>query len=557
MPKSKKAAPYAASRAKEAALDAEASATSYAVDSSAPASGEQHVSAPVPASSTSKVLSTQRFRKSDRLQALLSGSTKSVGYSCNVFKCSDSVSAIADSMSWSMEVSAYQGAPSVDFSALRPALSPISSGGESSGVPSFARVFDAVVGAMRRPTKKNGAGIAWLSYDHPDLQAFVEQPFNFAYKGIYVPGNHQPELQRQLLANTKLMQQLSIWYDNGKAFICKRPKPCPVTGEELLRNLCTEVLIPSRGGCVLGVVNLALFDLNNLHELPGVFTEAALELRSDAQSARLAANSSPLYCHSVANNQFGLGVSGLASLLGNCKVTYAAFTNALNECYTACQSDSNVIYNWKDYIDERVHQDPSPANRVAQAIVGAYFSASLALGTSVIRAFCVQPSATGAFECADARGYVSTPELQPPIGIRSETGVHTLTKSKFLGDEVVVYNPDVETTTDVPYSTYASLCGLWQLLMDSTGLAHSHSGCWYSSTSEDFEVADLVDFIDSPRHNLYYRLPSYNPSALNKAEVGTGLELTDFGDFSVDALLNGGSCSLKQEPGAIDCDCAG
>jgi Ribonucleotide reductase, barrel domain len=549
--RTKAPAPYAAAR-EAAKVDAELKSTFY-VDESKPEPGEQVLS---PASKRS--LSTERFRKSDRLKALLSGSTKSVGYSCNTFKCSDSVSGIAEAIGWSMEVSGYQGAPSVDFSELRPALSRISTGGESSGVPSFTRVFDATVGAMRRPTKKNGAGIAWLSYDHPDLEAFVEQPFNFAYKGIYIPGDHQPELQKQLLANTELLQKLAVWYDHGKAFICKKPKSCRVTGEELLRNLCTEIMIPSRGGCILGVVNLALFGLHNLPSLAPTFTQAALELREDAQAARVSANSSPLYCHSVANNQFGLGVSGLASYLGNSGVTYAEFTEVLGACPTAYAGDENTIRNWKVYIDERVSKDNCPATLVAQAIINAYFDATLALGTSVSRAFCVQPSATGAFECADHLGYVSTPELQPPIGLRKEDGVHTLTKSKFLGDEVIVYSPSVETTSVVPYATYADLCSLWQLLLDSTGLGHSHSACWYSSTAEDFTVADLVAFVDSPRHNLYYRLPSYNPAALDKTDVGNGLEAEV--DFDLNALLNDGykaPCPLVQEPGAVDCDCAG
>lgn len=277
----------------------------------------------------------------------------------------------------------------------------------------------------------------------------------------------------------------------------------------------------------------------------------ALELETHSRTCRQAANSGPLFCHSVSNTQFGLGVSGLASLLGNSGISYAEFATALE----AVVEPEQPVWKLQDAANEELLKNPSPAASVVAAVVAAYAAATLALGGRVRAAFCVQPSATGAFECADALGYVSTPELQPPVGLRKTNGTWTIAKSALLGDELVQFSPNVQTTTDVPFSTYARVAGAWQLILDSTGVGHSHSCCWYSHTGSDFTQAELVEFLESPRHNLYYRLPSYNPVALDKTQVGTGLEATS--EFSVDALLLGGGCGLKQEPGAIDCDCTG
>jgi hypothetical protein len=501
------------------------------------------------------------------MTAALTGSSKSVGYSCNTFACGDSISAIAAAFTWAIEVSAYQGAPSIDFSQIRASGSSISSGGTSSGVQSLFPVFDAIVGMMRRPTKKNGAGIAWLDHSHPDLEDFISCPAKFAYKGIYVPGNHEPELQSRLLANTSLVQKLATWYDEGKAFICKRPAPCPLTGEPLYLNLCTENESPSQGGCSLGVVNISQYTLETLEtEFPRDFVAAALEMEKNALACRLLANDSPLWCYSAANNQFGLGVSGLASFLANAGISYEAFVNAFEDLVTTKEVETiaqlSAYIDWLDpFVPEAI------GYRAAVAFIRGYNEATVALNKRVLRAFCVQPSATGAYECADVLGYVSTPELQPPTGLMKEDGTYSLAKSAFLGDEVIRFAPGVENNIRVPYEVYFRLCDSWQRLLNLTGLAHRHSASWYG---KEFTPANLEAWMHSNIGSLYYRLPEYNPDALDKTQVGTGLAAEV--PFDVNALLNGGDSLLTQstsrsllanegcllqQPGNSDCACAG
>ena len=479
-----------------------------------------------------KPLSTARFRKSDRLEAALSGSTKSIGYSCNFFRVEDSIASIAEAATWALQVSAYQGAPSLDLSQLRPRNSTVESGGTSSGAASFSAIFDAIVGSMRRPTKKNGAGICWLDWNHGDLKEFLELPFSYAYKGIYIPGNHNPEEQKQFLASP-LASYLAKAYEEGKCFICKRPEG------GMLLNLCTEIENVSRGGCILGVINLAQYTLDSLPELALDFTKASLDMLGDMNVVLRLAQDSPLVCREDGNRQFGLGVSGLASLLANVGVSYEDFTKALE----SVNFELGILHAYVPF--------NSPAEQVTHYIIEAYKSASLALQGQVRAAFCVQPSATGAYECADSAGYTSSPELQPVYGIRNADGVFAVRKSALLGDLFPVFHPATETINDVPYSTYARLCSAWQRLLNSTGMGHRHSACFYG---DRFTKTQLEKFVSSDQRSLYYRLPSYNTLALDKTQVGEGLKIDE--SFSVDALRGGGACGLVQVPGAVECDCA-
>jgi hypothetical protein len=275
------------------------------------------------------------------------------------------------------------------------------------------------------------------------------------------------------------------------------------------------------------VQNLSQYNLDNIHELPADFVFAALEMEQAMKLSARALRTSPIRCYNEdANHQFGLGVSGLASLLANCRVSYEDFTTEL---------EGTTTNNWR-------------AGKLARLILESYRQATKAIGGRVRAAFCVQPSATGAFESADISGYTSSPELQPVVALRSNGSVTAIRKSALLGDTYATFHPAIETVNDVPYETYRRLCCAWQDLLDSTGLAHRHSACYYGAK---FEHSNLSRFVFSSQRSLYYRLPSYNELALDKTQVGAGLSTAN---FNVDALLAG--CGLSQVPGAVECDCA-
>lgn len=492
-------------------------------------------------------LSTEVFRISDRLQHFISGETKSMGASCNTHKVGDSLAAIARAATWAITVSGYQGAPSLELSDLRARGSAVNSGGDSSGAASFGQIFDGIIGSMRRPTKKNGAGVVWLDCFHGDLDEFLQADYKYTFRGVYLPRVSDTAGNARLLKDKALVEKLAKAYNENRIFLCKRPELSVPSSSELFLNLCTEIEIPHQGFCILGVINLSQFTLNTIHTLSGEFRKAASDMYSHMQRV-LDANRSHdvLKCTSPANRQFGLGVSGLASLLANTGVTYVEYTEALKE---AVKPGSHSTIEQIAFRAAKEAQK-SGAHLLVAEIVRAYADVASTMKGKVDKCFCIQPSATGAYQCADSSGFHSTPEIQPAIGIRDRDGVHTIRKSAMLGNQKIVFHPAVETINDVSYECYDELAALWQEMMTSTGLAHRHSTCWYG---EEFKTADLAKFVQNQhRLNLYYRLQSYNEVALNKSQVGEGLAAED--DFNPDDLL-GESCGI-QTKGSVECECA-
>jgi hypothetical protein len=489
-------------------------------------------------------LGNQKWQSSSRIQSLLTGSSKSIGASCNVYQAQDSINSIADGHKWAYHVLAYQGAPSVDFSNLRPRNSQLGTGGKSSGAVSFIKPFDSIVSTMRREEKKNGAGIAYLSYSHADLDDFLALDTQAAYKGVYLPMHGTPEADA-FVNNKALVDKLAKAYNEFRCFLVKRP--LPVNGEPLLVNLCTEIEIPHKGFCVLGAINLSQFTLDNLHKLPSVFVSASLQMLEYAKAAQEAAKGTALECNSPANFQFGLGVYGLASLLANIGVTYEELADELE--FAFCNESSNVSINDLASIYFSLRKDANPEEKLVKYLLQAYNEAELALdGTGVRAAFCIQPTVSTAQRSFDASGYHASPEIQPVIGLRYDDAVSTIIKSAIKGDKQIDYHPTIETIDDVPYETYAKVSALWQRIMDSTGLAHRHSHCFYG---QEFTSADLVGFMQLPIKSLYYRLPyQVNTAAMDKSQLWQDIQEGELVDFDVDALLYGG-----QVPGAIECSC--
>ena len=484
-------------------------------------------------------LVNERFRISDRFKAFetytKSGVGKSIGASCNTFSVGDSMDSIAEATSWGLQVMAYQGAPSFEISQLRPRDSAIASGGTSSGAASFSKVFDAVVGACRRETKKNGAGIVFLDAFHPDLDEFLGMTYEYAYKGVYVPGNHDREAQTQLMSSD-LAEKLASAYENNKCFLVKRPQP--TQHGELLCNLCVEVEIPNRGTCVLGVINLSQYTPDNIHQLAGDFYTASIDMHEAMLKVLAFMPSTPLYCTSPDNRQFLLGISGLASMLGIWGLTYEQLNEGLRYALTGA-----------DNIFQAYERSTTIENELVRLLVSnllfAYTDASSFLRGKVRAAFGIQPSATGAYDCADAKGFHSSPEIQPVIGVPYPEYVRGGRKSALLGDMDVFWNPGTPTIEQVPYETYRQTCCLFQWLFDLTGLAHRHSACYYGN--QEFTVESLRTFLTSGQRSLYYRLPKTNAYSIDKSNIGI-----DASDLFEDL----GSCSLLQVPGQTECDCA-
>ncbi|MFN7161412.1 MAG: ribonucleotide reductase, partial [Candidatus Gracilibacteria bacterium] len=126
------------------------------------------------------------------------------------------------------------------------------------------------------------------------------------------------------------------------------------------------------------------------------------------------------------------------------------------------------------------------------------------------RAFAIAPTANTSYAYTDMLGYVTTPEISPPVD-REVVRVSETT------DEITVtYPPTVEIASEVGWNTYWRLIDLWMQMMNSTGLAHSISSNWWSdqiSMNDKF----LEKWLKSSWRSLYYALPV--EPAVDKSEI--------------------------------------
>lgn len=490
------------------------------------------------------------FQVSSRIRALVENTSKSIGASCNVYQVEDNIESIGAGMDWATSVLAYQGAPSLDLSLLRPIGSQLGSKGTSSGAVSFGRVYDTIISQMRREEKKNGAGILGLDYRHNELRAFLDEPYRSAYRMVYLPMHDTPEADF-LLENEWAMEYLADAFNNFKTFLVKRPNPTLVDGEELLVNLCTEVEIPHKGFCILGAVNLSYFTQTNIYMLPNFFRQAMQKMVGYEQQARRAAMATKsLHCPSSNNKQVGLGIYGLSSMLGAMGISYEEFNQALVEAGVKQGVRIEHLRRNLEGMDAG-----KPVNRVVAALVLAYAEATEVANDACLRAaFCIQPTVSTAQRSLDRYGFNVSAEVQPVDGIKTSEGVHYLRKSAIKGDKIEVCHPGTWTIDEVPYSTYALTSSLLQLLMDSTGLAHRHSHCFYG---EKFTVDDLRDFYVGElkhRKSLYYRLPYTNNNAsLKKDKLWQDVADGELFDGDLDSIL--GVPQMFGDKGGIECAC--
>lgn len=490
------------------------------------------------------------FRSSSRIQALLSGNSKSIGASCNYFRIPDSISGIGDSFKWATEVLYVEGAPSLEISDLRAAGSPVAGGGTASGAVSFARIHDAIVGQMRRVEKKNGAGMVGIDYRHLELDRFLAEPFAHAYKLVYLPMHDTAEAE-QLLANETLVNTLSSAYDQFKTFLVKRPLPLS-DGTALGINLCTEVEIPHKGFCILGALNLSYFTPQNISWLPRYFKLAMTKMVEYERQCEIAASlTDSLFCESPANKQVGLGIYGLASVLGAWGITYEQFNQLLvDNGVTSEDTIDELNYTATYFTDKNDKADVF----VCALIQGYYEATQIAKAANLRAAFCIQPTVSTSQRSLDHFGYNVSPEVQPVDGIKHEEGVSYIRKSAVKGDSVQVCHPGTWTIDEVSYETYAETSSLLQQLMDSTGVAHRHSHCFYGERFTERDFREFFTGASRHRKSLYYRLPfSNNTESLRKDKLWQEVEDNELFDGDLDQLLFG--CKLQQ-PGEIDCECS-
>jgi ribonucleotide reductase alpha subunit len=327
-------------------------------------------------------------------------------------------------------------------------------------------------------------------------------------------------------------------YGIEEVFDCSIPGAGAFDANGIYVSNCLEVLLPSRGTCLLQHVNLGACQVEDLVK---VYPEAMKELCE--LHAKTGVGETGEYLSPEVDKQVGLGVLGLANFLAQNGVSYEDLGKAL-EVYLD-GPDSQWSEDWHGTI----------VGDIVYALNdGIESAAEVAREYGMQRAFCIAPTASCSYRHTDLRGYITAPEISPPIGRSVDRDSGT------LGVKSVDYPPDCEIASEVGWENYKRVADGIVRLYQGTGLFHGFSfNSWSDVVTYDKDF--LSEWLASPQTSLYYAL-QVMPDTQAKDDALAALDegFRDFFRFSeIDASAfeddeevtgfcpNDGSCSSCAE----------
>ncbi|MGF1456616.1 MAG: adenosylcobalamin-dependent ribonucleoside-diphosphate reductase [Alphaproteobacteria bacterium] len=240
-----------------------------------------------------------------------------------------------------------------DFSSLRPKGAPVRGvGADASGPLSFMTVWDAMCRTIMSAGARRGAMMATLSCDHPDIEAFIDakadaaalRMFNLsvlvtdAFMAAVEAGDPWPlrfggTVFRTVDARAlwdRIMRATYDYAEPGVIFIDRVNARNNLHYCESIQatNPCGEQPLPPYGACLLGSINLARLVRDPFG--PGAALDTAALEALVPVAVRMMDNvvdvsSYPLEAQAAearAKRRIGLGITGLADALIQCRVRY-------------------------------------------------------------------------------------------------------------------------------------------------------------------------------------------------------------------------------------------
>lgn len=367
---------------------------------------------------------------------------------------------------------------------LRPRGHENGKGLTASGAVSFLKIFNVINEVLRRGGLfKNGAITAYLDYDNADILDFLNldtREYAWVKRAIYVDEG---------IFDSPHSDAILEAVDKGYVWLAK--KQYDSQGNRIFSNVCLEILLKSRGSCLISNVNMGLAKINTLVDIMVNGMEYLCTLHKYTSVER-----TDYYLPQEEDRQVGLGFIGLSNFLAINGIKYAEFVESLELVEERTGFEENHI---NQMYSDTSYTEFDTATLAALALAKGFVEAAkVARKYKMERAFTVAPTASSFTRHFDLDGYSVSPEISPPIGLEIERASET------FGIDEFEFNPDAEIAFDVGWDIQWRLVNVWQRLMDSTGLGHSISTNIWNTKKVDRQF--LQEFMDAAIKTTYYRM---------------------------------------------------
>ncbi len=454
-------------------------------------------------------MTTELISRTGRVQSWLDNPESRLPVSCTVFVVEDSMEGpdgIEASWRFVSHALRYGAGVAVHLSKLRPRGHENGRGLVASGPVSFAKIYSSLNETLRRGgVFKNGAVVAHLDIDHPDILEFVQTPRE------ELPWIKRcVNLDRERWSNTTTRTKEAILGGIAKGDIWLNKIKYDAESKRVRGNVCLEVYLPSRGTCLLQHVNLGGCRIEDLSKAFANGMSELCELHS-----KTGVGNTGEYLPSETDRQVGLGMLGLSNFLRQNKITYADFANAL-EAKECSQTAFHIVEQLQNAIEGAAH---------------------IARHNNMARAFAIAPTASCSYRSKDLDGYTCTPEIAPPIARSVDRDSGT------FGVERVEYG-DVEIASEVGWDVYKRVADGIVKLLDATGLLHGYS---FNSWSDvvAYDNAFVEEWLLSPQTSLYYSLQVMGDTQ-DKTNAYAALDQDEVDDYLKDILDNPITCDCQE-----------
>lgn len=379
----------------------------------------------------------------------------------------------------------------------------------------FKGFFSTGINRVYRLTLESGETLK-LTIDHKI----------FTNKGLIplheIDNSHLICVDNGTIQPTYSKMKTSYYIGEEETFDCNIQDIHLFSANNIVVSNCLEILIKSRGSCMLAPINLALIE--DFSQIPSQMVETLKAITAIwKQAPRLG-----IYLSSEEDRQVGVGFIGLANLLGREGITYKSLAEQFNyvasrEPFDRLKVDDNT---WEFYYHLQA---------------GFLKCDYLAKREKLQRWSAIAPTVTCSMRQVDLDGQSVAMNIAPPL-------CHPVTKklkraSESLGDISLEYPYYVESASEVDFQDYYDVVKGFQNLMDREGKGHSISFDTWDTMLVDRNF--LADFLTNNVAGLYYRQAVKSMGNIGKSKIDVSPAKLDNLE-KVGGLNEGVSCGMTE-----------